>query len=1431
MKKHLLTALLSLTFAFTLAGVVGCGKDDSSAGSSESSSTNSSTDIESSEDISSETESSEDVSSEDVSSETDSSEEESSEAPAVPCTVTFEEGEGYSFSSNIQSGEEILSGKTLIFNVNVGGLYTGEPLVYVNEKPTAMATDGKYYVTVTENTVIRVTGVRKDVSMMEGTGSMDSPFVVSKPIDLLYIAEQVNAGNRTYATGAYILKNDIDCKGAELQVIGNDPDNDKFFSGCFVSNYGEDGASYRYTISNFTINTEGTNYVGLFGAVFADLSVESSGFFYGINLENFEINANMYTTSSATQTIACGSLVGYGVGTTIYLCGASNGEINISGDSGYFSFIGGLIGYQQGYYFSEYGESAPSEISYAYADVDINVLSGLVLSAGGISGYLATNYPFGAVASIHNSYSTGNISGAIRAGGIAGALGQYTSVSNCYATGLISANSNQNNSNPLWKNSEYCIAHAGGIVGFAENDSIVHDSFFGGEAEATAVTNDELAIAGEASPNNNFAFANFGVGGGYDEATITADSKKYVELNCLSTKDVDLADKDCFKTALSWQDYDWIFTANEYPQLNYAATSEHITLQMNLQYVEPNSAEAVSVEGKTNLSHTYFDNTVESASFYVPMGNFFATGALDFYYTADNGYLSYGYFFDEACTQPVPYAYMPAKNITLYVAFADPTPLVGEYYYTADNGNLLKIEFYDNGTVLYTDGNSEQKTTYSFDGENILIDGARLARYYLGNVIVDDTNTSIFADPNFDLSRYYYYNFAGTLTETGINLYDGVYFTEENPLTASKTQPQIEKLDSIVGSWIQSATVNNVFTFDKDGTWTFTRTAYNRTQNNFTSEVKESISGTYIYSDGVYTLTYDGGTATATFENGYLCIVADEASFTLAREGSYTGIWKGDNFSISFNGIGANGTGTALLTYEDESTLDLVYEAAETAGYTAIYLPDTQYWKGDLFGYFYYDLRTNVISAVLSDAASETGFTACTLYVLDDYYGEWITVSEDFGDAEFIFDGMGLYSHLGYTGKFKLIKDGVTETIEYTLDSLLNGTFYYDSQEWSISFNFTNNNVSITPKTDLERKDVFANVQYVDKNGNHYLFNGKGNLSIGGKLTVNNQTEYFYKYDGACYLVYNNLSESSIGTITFVDNYLSLLINGVENKLYIKNDFMGSWAISNAFATFEIGPTDTNGLIAATYRGIDVTISYLDTNLLTFSFHEASGLPMTYYVFVIFDESTNENVLVLSEYTNLLGSYIVCSRSNEMFGTWTSANGLSSITFDGVTSGYQNGVAVLSKDLAGDTYYYYTIKEDGIIMWSQDLMQGRTRYYRIDLLDDTSATGNSVFFKDGKAFMRTEVDGLCFTRATDTETGEEYLFDGGCVNEGNGGIWVGDTKKYEYTFIAYNVDNTATLTVIDLATGKTHEATLNYKDQKNITFTLGEEIASESETV
>ena len=454
MKKHLIALLLSLSCVAALTAV-GCGIH-SADNSTESSSDSGSSDI----------------------------------VYTGESTVTLQGGEGFTYATQTQSGSAIKNGEYLDFKVELGGFYLdSSPVVYVNDTPVAHDGEGNYHVLIVEDTTIRVENVKKDVSQIDstGNGTMESPFVVSKPIDLIYIAEKVNSGVQSYVQGAYILANDIDCKGEELKIIGDSSTENAYFSGCFVCNYNsETGEVYNYSISNFKIKSKTANYVGLFGAVYADLSVSSSALFYGINLKDFTIEASLTDEHTGdSKTITCGGLIGYGVGANMYLCSATDGNINVTANEYYFSYVGGLIGYQQAFYSPAYDYHFASEIAYCYTDVNIRAFEGKVLGAGGIAGYMTTNYPTVSVASIHNSYALGNVSGAMRSGGIAGALGRYSVVSNCYATGMIYASCDLALSDTDWPD-EYKIASAGGLVGYAENDTIAHDCFFNGETGANA---------------------------------------------------------------------------------------------------------------------------------------------------------------------------------------------------------------------------------------------------------------------------------------------------------------------------------------------------------------------------------------------------------------------------------------------------------------------------------------------------------------------------------------------------------------------------------------------------------------------------------------------------------------------------------------------------------------------------------------------------------------------------------------------------------------------------------------------------------------------------------------------------------------------------------------------------------------------------------
>ena len=1388
-------------------------------------------------------------------------------------TVTFETGEGFTYAdANVLNGGVIPEGSRLTFSIELGGFYTGNPIAYVNDVPIAPSADGQYSIPVGgEDLRIRVEGVRKDISNMAGSGTMDDAFVVTKPIDLIHIAEQVNKGNTAYTRGSYILANDIDCKGEELKVIGDYSTEAAIFSGCFSCVTDPDtGAMQRHTISNFTINSENSGYVGLFGAVFADMTVTSSGLFYGIRLDDFVINAGVTELSTDSKTVSCGGLIGYGVGANLYLCEATNGEINLTGDQSYFSFAGGLIGYQQAFYEPSYDAYFPSEITYATVDVNVNVLGGMALYAGGIAGYLATNYPFAATASIHNSYALGSVNGALRSGGIAGGLGQYTVVSNCYATGEVTARTDSPIDDPISTSDEYSYSYAGGLVGFAENDSIAHDCFFNGKASAYAVSGEAYALT---SPF---------IAGGYEEGNTSVDSQKYLVVDCL--ENIDLADDSYLTQTLGWQSYDWVFTPNALPAVNYSTTDGTVTLAMTLSYVAVDSTEQILVNGESSFSENYVDTSMQSNNSYTPIGTFFANGSLDMYFQADNGYLSYGYFFDEACTKKVPYSYLPMKNVTLYVGFADPTPILGTYYFTPEgNTRELAITFGDNGIATYSDGVTTQQANYSFDGKTLLLEGARLARYYLGDVVVDEDDTSIFADYNFDLYRYSYYNFLGEQASDGILLYDGVYFTKSAPLTASKqatfgeyytkdadktvyytfygnktvvetvgndgayTYEEVDgtpfdvatltPLDEFKGVWVKSATVNKTYNFDGAGNWEYIHVAYERSLNGYTfaydEQIVERASGNYTVADGQLLFTHNGKELVAKFNSdGFLEINGG----LYYRENSYQGIWQGSGYTLNLYGIGEENTGEAKLLYADGFTTDLVYELSETSGVVVLYYPHATYFKDALYGYFTHDIATNTLTFVQYTGETESGYAQESLYLCDDYYGEWICNLPALQNVEFNFNGFGLYTYLGVSGTVTLTENGEETVVEYALDSSLKGKFAYKGIMYAMEYDEDAKTVVITlgAETSLERKDEFANVAFVDLNGNDYLFDGRSALDMGGKLTTAEKT-YTYFPATTGYAVFDG--ETQVGTVTEGNDHYLLTLGENATKLYIANEFMGDWAISNQYALFHIGPTDTNGVVKANFKGSDVELTYLDPATLTFRYREGK-MPITYYVFVIFDEYTGENVLVLSEFTNLMaGEYFICSKVNELYGAWSwnRDNGKTTLTFDGVTSGYVNGYAELTLKLntmTVTTEYFYAVREKGIVMWSREPMAERTWYFRLDFVPENemeeASKREDAFVQRNEqgevlqVLLRAEVDGLYLTEAFDKD-GNEYLFDG------EGKLLVNGEEKYAYVVRAYNDDNTATLEVTDVTTGKTYTAILDYEDASHILFTLGEELV-ESET-
>ncbi|MBE5751508.1 MAG: hypothetical protein E7357_03760 [Clostridiales bacterium] len=1398
-------------------------------------------------------------------------------APAETCVVSLTSGEGYTvvgdgvtFNETKNCWEATAEKNSVFtFSIDLGAFYTGTPLVKANGVALAADSNGQYALPIDDDTNVSIEGIYKEQSNMAGTGAFDDAYVVSRPIDLIHIAEQVNAGKGNYARAYYVLANDIDCKGEEIGVIGTA---ENPFSGCFTClTNPETGEMERYTISNFKINATDKNYVGLFGCVQVDMSVTSSGLFYGVCIDNFEINASTAKLAKFNRNIYCGGLIGYGLGTRLYLCDATNGTINLSADPTEFSFTGGLIGVQQSMYVAEYQQYYTAETAYATVDVDVNVVSGTTLYAGGIVGYLYTN-SFVSPSFIHNSYSTGNVNGAIRTGGIAGGLGQYSSIATCYSSGNVTADvkltANTDGYLP-----EHCIAYAGGIAGFAENDTVVNDCFAVGTITAKAVD-------GESAQKTHHA-----IGGGDEDGKISVASRKYVIRDCLG--EIDKSTMSTTLQGMGWQTYNWVLSDTDYPVINYEASDESVTIKTVVQFVDKQGNE-VTVQGKNNTEYSYADT-------YAPIANAFVDGFLDLYLTADNKSLSFGYYFDKECTQPVPYSYISTRESVLYMGFTSPADIVGTYSLAVkDSQSPLIIDVRADGTVACADGVTSTEANYQYDGDTLIIEGARLARYFTGKI---DTEQTVNQDAIFDMYRYDTYYFKAVKTENGLQLFDGTYFTAEKPLlayaptqfthvgarytddgvsfneyvflpdgtgtkngrnmtytyangvvtingTATIDVNDLKTYDALKGTWQKSAFTNKEFTFDGIDRWEAYYNVYTRNSNGSTSSKQtQLLSGTYETTDGTTFLLKNGlgeEYATVTFAgDGFLQVTyANGKVETYSSANGYVGKWKGYGVEMQLFGINKNGIGNATVNFTNLNvTYDLTYKVSETlspAAYLCLYYQDT------LFGYFTHDVFTNSLQATLFDPTSmEGGYLTYPLQLVNGFDSVWISDETAFDDI--YFDGTGNYDRNGdWVGTVIIGGEKTTYLLE---NGGLNGYFDYQGVRYEIVYDDDNSEIKINVDTTLKRKDELADIDFVSVDENHrvssFQFDGKGKLLIGGKMTVtlagDTPTDYVYKADGEQFAIYNG--NVQVGTIVLNESKAcyDITLNGVNYTTYIRNEFMGNWAMSGEFhnEAFVIGATDLDGYIHATFRDYPVKIEKLDTDYYSF-YCEVDYMPITYYLYVLYDNATQEfDSFALSEYTSLVyGDYILCSHVDAMQGTWTqNGNPDFTISFDGVQSSYSNGTATLSYKGYATPYLYriYTDKNgnvESVMLWSQTSYNGKTLYYK---LTPTSVTTEGAFVLGDKAYIRAEVDALYKMSAKD-ENGYTYTFDGGNLNDDVWGVLTATkdgaaTRTLTYDIVSFNNDNTATLTVKETVDGKAiiYTATLDYNDSTNVTISFVEQ--------
>jgi hypothetical protein len=288
-----------------------------------------------------------------------------------------------------------------------------------------------------------------------GTGGPNDPYLIATAEDMNEIGANSADWNKHF-----LLVTDInlaDYTGTQFNIIGN-------FTGVFDGN--------DHTISNFTYDFNDGGSIGLFGFL------DSGGRIKNLGLENVDVNVveegvyweeyccvgglvgwsyrgtitNCYMTGNVRATgyydgyigyFVVGGLVGRNGGTIIDSYSAGN----VSGNCSDTSYVGGLAGYNDGYY---------GTITNCYSAGDVNgtghliVVGGLVgknnsasmsdcCSTGSVSGYdfvgglVGCNY----MSPISNCHSAANVKGRECVGGLTGD-NSYNTITNCYATGSVS---------------------------------------------------------------------------------------------------------------------------------------------------------------------------------------------------------------------------------------------------------------------------------------------------------------------------------------------------------------------------------------------------------------------------------------------------------------------------------------------------------------------------------------------------------------------------------------------------------------------------------------------------------------------------------------------------------------------------------------------------------------------------------------------------------------------------------------------------------------------------------------------------------------------------------------------------------------------------------------------------------------------------------
>lgn len=548
---------------------------------------------------------------------------------------------------------------------------------------------------------------------------------------------------------------------------------------------------------------------------------------------------------------------------------------------------------------------------------------------------------------------------------------------------------------------------------------------------------------------------------------------------------------------------------------------------------------------------------------YLPMSYLYIIDsyAITEYVESDGGLRSYGYYFDAELTQRVPNSFIPIDSITLYIGLSDYSEVAGTYYVDADTFLVL----HENGVYTYCSGAMIYNTYYLYDGETIT--------FYACPLFVSDSS---------------YVSAKATLSNGILSLYDNINNTVANAVAAKSVIENFE-----YGEYYDEA--GNVYQFNADLTVTVTNTA--NIANVYTFEMT---NGTTL------TLSND---VTCTVVNG---IVTTYGSAAITKFDDFKGVWDAEAAVLRELTLDGKGNWSILYYYYENG--ERVQDQIEGGTYAVV---DGVAQLSD---------DTSVIANIAFD---ENGYLTLSyesrnyeisFYRSSSFVGTWTFSSrandpitlETFGIP---YDGIGSavanYIVSGYALQLTYDYDEATNTLSFFYMGSLFGQLEYDTEKFTLNGSF----YSLASDQILENRVFFLNdsfsgtwvstvegIDTISFNG-YGLYNERAtdtHMAVRSSFAINGQTigRYTLPYGMmAGYFTYNNVTY-----YLFMDNgVIEVTIEGGEEVGYfVRPDAMYQVTLYSSNATYEF---DGNGILTVTTAGENSTVVKYD--------YEVSGTSIT----------------------------------------------------------------------------------------------------------------------------------------------------------------------------------------------------------------------------